>query len=60
MSTEKIDRALERILNASGSSLKNYTMQKAIENMRKEMEKIIKEAYIAGSNDCWKSIKDQI
>lgn len=42
---EKIDFHLEKILRASGSSLKNYSMQTTITNMRKA----VAEAILSGS-----------
>lgn len=51
---QRIDAALETVLRASGSSLKNYTMQKSLDDMRKAMKKIMSDNYIAGSNDMHK------
>jgi len=44
----EIDTALESILRASGSSLKNYTMQKTIDEMRESMRAAMTGGYIAG------------
>lgn len=53
---EKIDESLDTILRASGSALKNYTMQKSLDNMRNAMRKIMSDAYIKGSNDCFETM----
>ena len=55
---QRIDAALDTILKASGSSLKHYTMQKTLDDMREAMRKIMSESYIAGSNDCFKAIRN--
>lgn len=52
---QRIDDALETILNASGSSLKNYTMPSTLEKMRWAMRKIMSDSYIEGSNDNYKA-----
>ena len=51
---QQIDECLERVLNAAGSSLANYTMPGSREKLRKEMGEIMKYSYIQGSNDCYK------
>lgn len=50
---EKIDFHLEKILRASGSSLKNYSMQTTIANMRKA----VADAILSGSVDANEEIK---
>ena len=57
---ERIDDALETVLHASGSSLKNYTMQKSLDDMRKAMKKIMSDSYIAGSKDTFDVYYDRI
>ena len=49
---KRIDAALDSVLKASGSALKNYTMPGPLKKMREAMRKVILEAYIKGSNDC--------
>jgi hypothetical protein len=49
---EKIDAALDLVLKASGSALKHYPTQSALDKMRAAMRKIIAQSYVAGSNDC--------
>lgn len=55
-----VDEALESILQASGSSLKNYTMQKSLDDMRKAMKKIMSDNYIQGSKDTFEVYRDRI
>jgi hypothetical protein len=47
---ERIDAALDAVLLASGSALKNYTLPNSLERMREAMRKIMSDSYIAGSN----------
>lgn len=49
---QRIDAALDRVLKASGSALKHYTMPGTLEKMREAMRNVMSEAYIKGSNDC--------
>lgn len=53
---QRIDEALDSVLRASGSALKNYTMPKSLEEMRKAMRKIMSDSYIQGSNDAFKAM----
>jgi len=53
---DEIDYALDRILKASGSALKHYSMPSTIENMRAEMLAIMKRSYVDGSNACHRAI----
>ena len=58
---DNIDAALDSVLRASGTSLKHYSMQLSLDNMRKAMRKIMSDSYIAGSNayaDALKKAKD--
>ena len=48
---ERIDAALDDVLKASGSALKNYTTSRTLDRMREAMRKIMAESYISGSND---------
>lgn len=48
---QRIDAALERVLNASGTSLRNY-MPASQDELRKVMQQVLSEVYIQGSNDC--------
>ncbi len=57
---ERIDAALDSVLKAAGSSLKNYTMQLTLDKMREAMRKIMAESYIAGSNDNFEAMKREI
>jgi len=54
---QRIDEALELILRASGSSLKNYTVPLNLEKMRSAMRKVMSESYIAGSNAMYEALK---
>lgn len=47
---ERIDANLDRILKASGSALRNYTLPKTLDAMRCEMRSIMVEEYIAGTD----------
>lgn len=47
---ERIDANLDRILKASGSALRNYTMPSTLEAMRKEMRAIMVAEFIAGTD----------
>ena len=53
---QRTDEALERVLRAAGSSLRNY-MKATIDEMRVEMLAIQKESYIAGSDAAHRAIK---
>ena len=55
----KVDEALDRILKASGSALKHYTMPATLSKLRAEMLSIMKASYIEGSNDCHKAITER-
>ena len=55
-SNQNVDEALDSILKASGSALKNYTLPGNLDRMRKAMRKIMSQSYIAGSNDCHKAL----
>lgn len=57
MNKEKIDAALDAVLKASGSALKNYTTQKTLDAMREAMRKVMSESYIAGSNANFEAMK---
>ncbi|UOF78860.1 hypothetical protein [Caudoviricetes sp.] len=57
---QRIDEALESVLKASGSSLKNYTIQKTLEDMRKAMRKVMSDSYIKGSNDHFDVMKKSL
>ena len=59
-SEQRIDDALDSVLRASGSSLKNYTMEKTLDDMRKAMRKIMSDSYIAGSKDTFDIYYDRI
>ena len=54
---ERIDEALDSVLMASGSALRNYTMPKTLTDMREAMRKVMSDAYIAGSNDNFKAMQ---
>lgn len=53
---QRIDAALDEVLRAAGSALRNYTMPKTLADMRAAMRKTVSDAYIQGSNDCWKAL----
>ena len=53
----EIDSALDEILVASGSALKNYTMPSSLELMRHAMLQIMKKSYANGSNACHRAMK---
>lgn len=50
-----VDSALDAILKASGSALKNYTLPGNLDRMREAMRKVMIQSYIAGSNACHKA-----
>ncbi len=54
---ERIDAALDDVLKASGSALKNYTTSRTLDRMREAMRKIMAESYISGSNDNFNAMK---
>lgn len=54
---EKIDAAIDSVLKASGSALKNYTLPKTLADMREAMRKIMADSYIQGSNDNFNAMK---
>ena len=54
---QRIDEALESVLRASGSSLKNYTMPSNLEKMREAMRKVMSDSYIEGSNAMYEVLK---
>jgi len=49
-SYDRVDQAIDNILKASGSSLKYYTMQKSLDDMRAAMREIMSNAFNAGAN----------
>jgi hypothetical protein len=51
MNTAQLDELLDQILRASGSRLRNYTMQKHIDDMREA----VRQVYKAGWNDAAKA-----
>jgi len=53
---EKIDAALDAVLNAAGSTLRHYT-QSTKDDMRGAMRKIMRDAYIDGSNACHNAMR---
>jgi hypothetical protein len=53
---QRVDHNLEKVLRASGSSLKHYTMQKTLDEMRKAMLEIMANEYIEGSNDNFRAM----
>ncbi len=59
-SNTNVDAALDAILKASGSALKNYTLSGNLDRMRKAMRKIMSQSYIAGSNDCRKALTGRL
>ena len=50
MNNDEIDAALDAVLRASGSALKNYMMPKTLDDMRDAMRRIMAESYIAGGS----------
>jgi L-rhamnose isomerase len=56
---QRIDEALDIVLKASGSALKNYTTPLTLDRMREAMRKIMSESYISGSNDNFKAMQKQ-
>lgn len=46
---ERIDAALDSVLKASGSALKNYSMPSTLRNMREAMRKVMSTSYISGT-----------
>ena len=55
---EFIDAALDDVLKAAGSGLKNYTMPQTIQRMRGAMGDALKAAYAAGRDDCHKALTE--
>lgn len=53
---ERIDYNLDRILKASGSALRHYTLPATLDAMRREMRAVMVSEYTRGSDDCHKSI----
>ena len=52
----RVDQDIDKVLRASGSALRYYTMPATLEKMRKAMLEIMKASYIQGSNDCHNSL----
>ena len=50
IASERIDANLDRILKASGSALRNYTLPATLEAMRKAMREIMIAEFIAGTD----------
>jgi uncharacterized protein (DUF1786 family) len=50
-----VDAALEAILKASGSALKNYTIPGNLDRMREAMRKVMSQSYVNGSTDAHKA-----
>ena len=48
--SERIDANLDRILKASGSALRNYTLPATLEAMRLAMRDIMVAEFIAGTD----------
>jgi hypothetical protein len=57
---ERIDRNIDLILRAAGSSFSNYTMELSKEKLRKVMRNIMRDESIAGSNNAYKVLKGEI
>jgi crossover junction endodeoxyribonuclease RusA len=55
---EFIDSALDDVLKAAGSGLKNYTMPQTIQRMRGAMGDALKATYSAGRDDCHKALTE--
>ena len=47
---ERIDANLDRILRASGSALRNYTLPATLAAMRQEMRAIMVDEFVAGTD----------
>ncbi len=54
---ERIDAALDSVLKASGTKLKNYTMQLTLDRMREAMRKVMSDSYIRGTSDHFEAMK---
>jgi len=54
---QRVDAALDEVLRAAGSALRNYTLPKSLADMRSAMRKAMSDAYIQGSIDCWAALK---
>lgn len=50
IASERIDANLDRILKASGSALRNYTLPATLEAMRLAMRDIMVAEFIAGTD----------
>lgn len=55
---ERIDKALESVLNAAGATLNNPLFQIDLDNMREAMRKIMSESYIEGSNAAYRILRE--
>ena len=60
MTNNKIDAALDSVVKASGSGLQYYTAQKALDDMREAMRKIMNDRYISGWNDGNSDARDNV
>ena len=52
---QRIDEYIDRILKASGSAIKNYTLSSTIDAMRYEVRAMCIAEYMKGSEDCHKA-----
>lgn len=52
---ERIDANLDRILRASGSALRYHTMPSTLAALRREMQAIMREEFILGTDVGWKA-----
>lgn len=57
ITADEIDAALDKILIASGSALKHYTLPRSLEKMRAAMLEAMKNTYVEGSNACHRAMR---
>lgn len=61
MSPEEIDKHLDAILRASGSSLRHYTMQKSLDDMRAALRSALSQAEADRVNgERYRALRDHI
>lgn len=58
MSNQTVDEALDAVLKAAGTALKNYSGSWTLDKMRDAMRKAMSDSYIAGSNACADILQD--
>ena len=57
---QRIDAALESVLNAAGTSLKHYTMQRTLDQMREAMRKIMIDEWAEGTKSAFRAMNRHV